>query len=347
MLRRAAALLAWTAALFAGAAPHGARALGAESAVVFAYGRFGEDEAPNVSIRLDQFEAHLEELTDGGYTVMPLPAILEALRAGRPLPEGAVALTIDEASRSAYREAWPRLRAAGLPVTLFVAPDPVDRGSPSHMSWDEIRRMASDRGVTIGGLGASGLSLAQRPEAEVRAELRRMEERILAELGRRPALLAYPQGEQSLALHEIVEERMESGAFGGALGQQSGVLHRAADRRSLPRFMMNEAFGSVERFRLAAGALPLPVSELAPEDPLLSVNPPALGFTVSEEVGDLSRLACFASGQGRASLERLGERRIEVRLRDPFPPGRARVNCTLPAADGHWRWFGVQFVIPE
>ena len=110
---------------------------------------------------------------------------------------------------------------------------------------------------------------------------------------------------------------------------------------------MNEAFGSVDRFRLAASALPLPVSELTPEDPLLTVNPPALGFTVSDEVGDLSRLACFASGQGRAALERIDERRIEVRLRDPFPPGRARVNCTLPAAEGRWRWFGVQFVIPE
>ncbi len=55
-------------------------------AVVFAYGRFGEDSNPNLSIRIDQFEAQIAELTDGDYTVMPLPDIVDALRRGTPLP---------------------------------------------------------------------------------------------------------------------------------------------------------------------------------------------------------------------------------------------------------------------
>ena len=91
-------------------------------AVVFAYGRFGEDQYGPVSIGLDQFEQHLEELADGAYTVMPLPAVLDRLRRGAPLPDRTVALTIDDAHRSVYREAFPRLKKAGLPFTLFVAP---------------------------------------------------------------------------------------------------------------------------------------------------------------------------------------------------------------------------------
>ncbi len=46
------------------------------------------------------------------------------------------------------------------------------------------------------------------------------------------------------------------------------------------------------------------------------------------------------------AIERLGARRFEVRLAEPFPPGRARVNCTLPGPAGRWRWFGMQFVVP-
>ena len=342
LLRHAATVLACAAAMIVGGSLAGAGAMAAGSAVVFSYNRFGEDQTPNSSIRMDQFEAHLDELTSGDYRVMPLPEILESLRTGRPLPDRAIAITIDEASRSAYREAWPRLKAARLPVTLFVATDAIDRGSPAHMSWNEIRRMAAD-GVTIGAMGASAQSLVGRPAEEAQADLRRVSDRLFAELGRRPTLFAYPQGEQSLAVRELIREQ----GFTAAFGQQSGVLHRGADEWSLPRFVMNEAYGSVERFQLAANALPLPVSDLTPENPLLAINPPLLGFTVGEEAGDLSRLACFASGQGRAALERLGEDRIEVRIRDPFPSGRARVNCTLPVADGRWRWFGVQFVIPD
>ena len=338
-----AALAVW--ALFVPADDRAAAAEGGHapnSAVVFAYNRFGEDQSPGSSIRIDQFEAHLEELTTGGYAVLPLPAILDALRAGKPLPDRAVAITVDDATRSFFTQAWPRLKAAGLPVTLFVATDPIDRGAGTHMSWAELRQLQA-AGVTIGGLGATTLSLVESPPDEARAELRRMADRLRAELGRRPALFAYPEGEYSRALQELAGEL----GFTAAFGQQSGVLHPRADLRALPRFVMNESYGSVERFRLAANALPLPVSDLTPDDPLLTVNPPPLGFTVSGEVGDLSRLACFASGQGRTRLERIADDRIEVRITDPFPPGRARVNCTLPTADGRWRWFGVQFVIPD
>lgn len=312
-------------------------------AVVFAYNRVGEDRTPGNSIRVDQFEAHLEELTSGGYTVLPLPQIVEALRNGSLLPDRTIAITIDEASRSFYREAWPRLREAGLPFTLFVGTDALDRGSPAHMSWDELRQIAATSAVTIATLGASAQPAALRPVADVEAELRRGVSRLQTELGQRPTLYAYPFGEMSAALRELVAAQ----GFAAAFGQQSGVAYPGEDRWALPRFVMNEAFGGTERFRLAAGALPLPVSEQTPEDPLITVNPPPIGFTVDRDIGDLSRLACFASGQGRTALERFDEGRVEVRIAAPLPPGRPRINCTLPTLDGRWRWYGVQLVVPE
>ncbi|AWK86125.1 polysaccharide deacetylase family protein [Azospirillum thermophilum] len=345
-LGRAARMVAAAMGLWAAFMPAAGRAAAADaampSAVVFAYDRFGEDQTPSVSIRIDQFEAHLEELTSGDYQVLPLPRILEALRGGKPLPDRAVAITIDEASRSAFQEAWPRLKAAGLPFTLFVATDAVDRGSPNHMSWSEIRQLAA-AGVTIGALGTSTQSLVPRSPGEIAADLRRMADRMKAELGQRPALFAYPQGEYSLAVRDVVKDL----GYAAAFGQQSGVLYPQADPWGLPRFVMNEAYGSVDRFRLAANALPLPVSDLTPDDPLVTVNPPPLGFTIGDGIGDSSRLACFAAGQGRTVLERVAEDRVEVRIKDPLPPGRARVNCTLPAGEGRWRWLGVQFLIPE
>jgi poly-beta-1,6-N-acetyl-D-glucosamine N-deacetylase len=64
-------------------------------------------------------------------------------------------------------------------------------------------------------------------------------------------------------------------------------------------------------------------------------------------ISDLDRLACFVSGQGRTGVERLDGNRIELRIGEEFPAGRTRLNCTLPAPEGRWRWFGMQFFVPE
>jgi len=311
------------------------------SATIFSYTRFGDDELPSSSVRVDQFEAHLRELTSGSYAVLPLTEIAAALRAGRPLPERAVGIAIDDTHISVYREAWPRLQAAGLPFTLFVASDTVDRARATHMSWDQVRELASN-GVEIGNLTASFAHLMDQEPAFVVGQIERANERIEAALGRKPKLFAYPYGEYGNVLRDMVE----ASGFIAAFGLHSGVAYPGGDRFAMPRFTINEQLGSIERFRLAAQALPLPVTEITPRDMRIDANPPAFGFTTDPIVGDLEGLACFAVGYGRAQLERVGERRVEVRLAEAFPPGRARINCTMPASEGRWRWFGAQFYVP-
>ena len=317
-------------------------ALGANSAVVFTYHRFGESSSPAVNIRIEQFEAHLKELKEGGYVVLPLPRIIAALRGGEALPGKTIGISIDDAFLSAYYEAWPRLAAAGLPFTLFVATDAIDGKFRNYMSWDQIRELART-GATIGSQSASHLHMAASTPRRNAADLAKSNARFVAELGKRPTLFAYPFGEASLAAKKTV---IEAG-FMAAFGQHSGVVHDKADLFFLPRFALNEAYGGINRFRLVAKALPLPVSEITPADTLLKMNPPAFGFTVDPGVKFLDRLACYHSRQGRLSLERLGTYRIEVRPKAPFRPGRARINCTMPGPDDRWRWFGILFYVPK
>jgi hypothetical protein len=103
----------------------------------------------------------------------------------------------------------------------------------------------------------------------------------------------------------------------------------------------------MSRFRLVANALPLPVTEQTPRDPLVAPgdNPPRLSFTVAEGVTGLERLDCYVSGQGRMELKREGARRFTGRPARPFSPGRTRINCTAPGPDGRWRWLGMQFYV--
>lgn len=332
------------ASLFA--QPGEAPARAAESsAVVIMYHRFGESEHPSTNVRLEQFEAHLAEIASGGYTVRPLPEIVAAVRAGRPLPPKTIGLSIDDAFLSVWTEAWPRLRRAGLPFTLFVVTDPVDRNAPGYMSWDQIRQLAA-AGVTIGSQTRSHPHMPFQDDARNAAELSASNARFEEMLGKRPTLIAYPYGEYSLAVRRVAKQA----GFAAGFGQHSGVMDTASDFFYLPRFSMNESYGDVKRFRMAATALPIPTKDITPADPFLAsgANPPLFGFTVMGDiVKRLDRLACYASGQGKVRIERLGDTRIEVRMNQPFGRGRTRVNCTLPARGGRWHWFGRQFLVPR
>ena len=312
-------------------------------AVVFGYHRFGEDDIPSTNIRIAQFEEHIAELRNGGYSVLPLAEVLRAMREGTPLPDRTAAITVDDAYLSTYTEAWPRLREAGFPFTVFVATDVLDAGGGGRsMTWDEVREMAA-AGVGIGAHTASHLHMPEASAAEIAAELRRSTESFERELGFRPALFAYPYGEMSLPARDAVIEAGYEAAF----GQHSGVAEAGLDRYFLPRFFMNEQYGSLSRFVLAADALPLGARDIVPADPVLGPNPPAFGFSVAPGIEGLDQLNCFASQDSvPAPLERLGDRRFEVRLDTPFPPGRGRFNCTTRAGE-RWRWFGIQFFVPR
>ena len=333
---RAGTVMLFTLAMLLGTA-HAASS--ADWAVVVMYHRFGESDHSATNISLVQFEAHLSELQTGGYTVLALPEIVAAIRDGRELPDKSVAITIDDAYLSLYEEAWPRRREAGFPFTVFVATDPVDQRFPDFMNWDQLRELQR-AGVTIGGHTASHLRMAAQTEQRVADDIAAARARFAAELGGVPALFSYPFGEAGAAVRQVVV----GAGYEAAFGQHSGAMHRSADPFYLPRFPLSEAFGGIDRFRLVASALPIPITDLTPSDPLLQNNPPLFGFTLTEEIERRNGLSCFASGQGRVQLEWLGPR-AEVRLPEPFPPGRARINCTVPAGEGRWRWLGMQYYV--
>ncbi len=315
-----------------------------KSAVVLLYHRFGEDGLPSTNIKLDQFDAHISELLNGGYTVVALSEVVRRLKAKEPFAEKTIAITVDDAYKSVLTNGWPRLKAAGLPMTLFVSTDPVDQRNPNYMSWDDIRQLRSE-GVEIAHHTASHLHMIHAGGAASGADIARATARFEAELGAVPPLFAYPYGEYDPALEKQIEELGYTAAF----SQYSGPAAHWSDLYSLPRFPINERFGGMDRFRLIVGTTALPVDDIAPINPVINEerNPPVFGFTVDNTVRNLSAMACYPSHLGRAAeLVRLNGNRVEVRFKEAFPKGRNRINCTMPAGDGRWYWLGRFFYVP-
>ncbi|MFT6556910.1 polysaccharide deacetylase family protein [Sneathiella sp.] len=319
-------------------------AAAADWASVIMYHRFGDGKYPSTNIKLDQFKEHLQELKAQKYTVLPLGQIVDKIQSGQALPDRTVAITIDDAYLSVYENAWPLLKEAGFPFTIFTSTDALDKKIPDYMSWAQLKEMV-DAGVYVGHHTATHRHLPALSIEQVKEDIQRASASFEKQLGFVPGILAYPYGEYGREIKDVVKQA----GFKAAFGQQSGVFYSGSDMYGLPRFALSEAFGSIGRLRLAANAMPLRVKQVMPKDNILKRNPPAFGFTLAEQYSNLNQLSCFSSNQsgGAVPIERLGNARVEVRLSKAYSAGRGRINCTLPGPEGRYRWFGALFYIPR
>jgi peptidoglycan/xylan/chitin deacetylase (PgdA/CDA1 family) len=111
------------------------------------------------------------------------------------------------------------------------------------MGWDEIRRIADDPLVTIGGHTVTHPILAKLGEEEARAEILEGVRQISAELCRTPSHFSYPVGSPDAAATR--EFRLATGAgFKTAVTTRPGVLFPDHVRHlsALPRISVNGEF---------------------------------------------------------------------------------------------------------
>lgn len=319
--------------------------------MIFAYQRVGEDLYPANNIAVDQFAENVRELIEGGYTVLPLPDIIKALRDGTTLPDRTVGISFDGAYLSAYENAMPLLLSNNLPFTVFFSPDQATEKNPQYIGWHDIKRLSRNSQVTLGLHAASYMHLAGSSETEIKRQVNNALAAYRAELKTNPTLFAYPFGEYTKAYRNIIA----ASGFEAAFGQHSGAVYKDADMMALPRFALTENYGNTERFRMAAQALPFPVSDVSPDDPhILTNNPPIFGFTVAPALsGHLDQMSCFVSEQGKPDITVVGGNRVEMRVAKPFEGHRIRFNCTMPGPvpkageEQRWRWFGMLLTLGE
>ena len=315
----------------------------ANSAVILMYHRFGEDKYPSTNIKIEQFKRHIQEFSSSHYNILPVSKILTSLKNNQKLPDRTVGITIDDGYKSIYKEAWPRLKKAKIPFTIFPSTGPITRGSSKHVTWAELKEMV-ESGVEIGGHTVSHHHMVDTPRLKNETELFESNNLLKKILGKPPKIFAYPFGEASNDIYDVVT----SSGYRYAFGQHSGAIDKFSNFLYLPRFALNERFGGIKRLKLILNSLPLSVSEFVPSNPLVGKNnPPFVGFTVLNSLNDLNKINCFSNSEGRLSTTILGGSRVEIRLSKPFTRKRTRINCTLQQGQGRWFWLGAMFVLPK
>lgn len=310
------------------------------SVSVLIYHRFGDDRYPSTNVRLDQFEAQIAWLKNNDFQFPSLEQVVAAHKRGETLPGKNILITTDDGYQSIADNGWPILKEAGIPLALFVATDPIDRGSSNYMTWDTIRHLDAE-GVSIGHHGANHMHMADASADAIGDDLKAANQRFLEELGYIPTIFAWPYGEYNPDHYSVLKENGLEAAF----AQYSASLGPASDLMSMPRFAINERYGAMDRFTIISNSKAMPVATITPSNPIVmdGNNPPRFAFT-SPRANQLTNMACFPSHMdGAADIQFGPNGQIEVMISKAYPPGRSRVNCTAPAGNGRWYWFGRPF----
>jgi len=322
----------------------------AGQANVFVYHRFGDSRYPSTNIGLDVFKEQLELLKQEQYEVLTLGDIAQRLKQGTPLPDKCAGITVDDGYKTFLSGAMPLLRQYGYKATLFVSTGSV--GGKDYLDWDELRALAKD-GIEIGNHSSGHPYLVDRRQGEtdtqwrqrIAADIEKAQQAFQKELGRRPILFAYPYGEYSPAIKQMVQDA----GFIGAAGQQSGVISDGGDLYTMPRFPMGGGFATVSGFREKLHMHPMPVKVLAPESPVLeNSKPPELVVEIAGAEVDLTRLRCFVQGQADAAITAVPDSPGTYRIKasEPLAGRRNKYTLTAPGKKGGWYWFSQLWIVP-
>ncbi|SEA67874.1 Polysaccharide deacetylase [Desulfuromusa kysingii] len=309
----------------------------------FIYHRFGETRYPSTNISADIFSQQLDFLTQSKIEVITLGDVANHLIQKTALPEHAVSLSIDDAYRSFYDVGMPIIRRYGFPVTLFVNTDAV--GTSGYLSWSELKELSVE-GVEIGNHTASHAYLVDRQQGEtfnqwqerIKSDIERAQQQFEKHLGFRPDLFAYPYGEYSSAVVEIIH----SLGFKAAYAQQSGVIYSQHNRFILPRFPMGGPYATVAGFQSKLAMKPLQVTEEDPFDPVMQENPPVLSLQLPGGKVHPQQFNCFVQGENHCWVERddsRGDNGYKVVADHPLAGRRNKFTLTLQNNQGEWLWY--------
>ncbi|MGQ9794067.1 MAG: polysaccharide deacetylase family protein [Anaerolineae bacterium] len=147
----------------------------------------------DLSVRPEDFEAHLAWLRSQGYQSITLRELVFHLVADWPLPAKPVVLTFDDGYRDHYTNAFPLLKKYGYVGTFFLVTRPIDDGDPNYLTWEMVAEMHR-AGMSLQPHGYRHFELKGKPTDFLVYEIVGAKEAIEARTGEITRFFCYPSG---------------------------------------------------------------------------------------------------------------------------------------------------------
>ena len=169
--------------------------------------------AHRLEVTAKEFERQISYLVANDFQILSFADVNEIMRSGRPIPEKAVVLTIDDGYRSIYDVAWPILKKYNAKATLFIYTDFI--GAGTALKWNHLKEMAASDLIEVESHAKTHSSLSQLPDdkdkstyrARVEKEIRGADEIFVRRLGAKPTHLSYPYGNSSAIAENVAKQQ--------------------------------------------------------------------------------------------------------------------------------------------
>jgi peptidoglycan/xylan/chitin deacetylase (PgdA/CDA1 family) len=192
----------------------------AQSFPILVYHRFGAGATELTTIRTQIFAQQLQWLHDNEIAVLPLHAVVDALKGGHAPGNGpAVVLTADDGHESIYTDMYPLILHYRVPVTLFIYPSAISN-SKIALTWPQLSEMVASGLVDVQShtywhpnFHVEKSRLGSGYEPFVRKQLALSKTRIEEHTGREVDLLAWPFGIHDQQLEQLASESGYVAAF--------------------------------------------------------------------------------------------------------------------------------------
>ena len=308
------------------------------------YHRFEENKYPSTNVKIANFIKQIELIKKNGFSFVNANNFEKNLVNLKK--EKKILITIDDAFKSFYDQAWPILKKDKIPFLLFVNTREI--GSSGYMTWNQIQEISKEKFVHIGNHSYSHEYLVDKTDDDISDDIKLAISDFKKNLKYNSPFFSYPFGEYSNSFKNIIKNL----GFKYAFGQHSGVADETKDFYELPRFSINEKYGEIKRFQLILKTIPLKFKSIIPVERYINNtnNPPKVVIEFFKDTKNIKLLNCYSNELNswrKSEIEYLDNFKIKINLKGKFTTERGRINCSLRELDGSWRWLGMQFVVAE
>ena len=299
---------------------------------VLMYHRIGDDRYPSTSISQELFEKHIEYLVEENIDVLPITELSKYLKKEINLTNQTVFITIDDAYRSFFQNGFPILKKNKLPFSIFISSDYVSSAEASEfMSWSMLKEVSNSNGLILNhSKGHDSLVGMELQKLKQEIELNQIE--IEKNIGKQPKIFSYPYGESSKSIEEVIKILNYEIAF----SQHSAPIHLDQNKYRLPRYALNDEFGSLKRFKMIIQTKPLEIFESSFDDSIVYTDELDFSF-LTKFPSEL--INCFVNNSAAMIKKDEGER-VSLYLSKLKNGVRYRINCTYIDQRGEIFWYG-------
>ena len=302
------------------------------SAIALMYHRFDDPEHQSTSISSELFEKHLNLIKESGFNVLNLKDFLDILINEKKMPEKILIITIDDAFRSFYDYGFPLLKKYNFPFSVFVSTASVSEDEESDfMSWEMLREIQKHKGMVLNHT-VDHISLVELSDRMIVDQVIKASNEIKLKLGtENPKIFSYPYGESS----ERVEKILEGLGILAAFSQHSAPINHDDLTLRLPRFSLNDEYGTIDRLKMIFRTKRLPIKNLTFTDSIAYEEDIEISFKSSINV---EKINCYIN-QGVNLIKKIDDNKVKLELKGLKSGQRHRLNCTIINNEIIY-WFG-------